>query len=610
MANYGWFLVENNEKYLALTKAICEKISCPHYGAIEIQRLANSHRAFHFKCLQCNRDLFIKSFMEDPGTSDDERSLRLHIETQNLELLRAKNNSNTPRLFYAINHPFYALIEEFIDHEVFLASCINAIRVESKIDDLVHNLSALARFMAALHETPLNYAERRRLQKIHTSGKISSLFNKIEQEAKYADFLPELCSLHSLWLNDELFQKATKFKRLIHGGATLLNLFFSDEHDLKVVDFETLQFASPFVDIGAITAELKIAFAVHGGNPYFAEPYISYFLRQYYMRNNFLLTYRQFTWIQSYFMGRHLLLMLAGGGFDVSLQRWFVENTLTIWKVINQKEKVLSSSFHNIKGVFFDFYNTLVSVKDYEGAIKNFKEVRKFILKEYSDIQTILPAAAKLRKSYFRKIKEELSLAKWEHYDINLEKIWEQILVSEDIIPSEFFLSDTGRNFLKILLGVFRSSALRHFYLFPEVKDSLKILKNNNIKICILSDAQQVYIQKEIEKTGIAQYVDCFIISSEYRYRKPAKEFFQLGLDAAGLLPEEAVFVGDDLYRDIFGAKQAGMKTIYKPSKYGTAYYRECIPDEVITNFLDFPKLLGLSKNCGGTLPEHHKKLA
>lgn len=93
---------------------------------------------------------------------------------------------------------------------------------------------------------------------------------------------------------------------------------------------------------------------------------------------------------------------------------------------------------------------------------------------------------------------------------------------------------------------------------------------------------------------GLDAKIDCFLFSAHFRLRKPDRRFFDYGLKRVGARPEEAVFVGEDMFRDIFGAKQVGMHTIYKPSEYGSSFYGACTPDEVITDLMRLPKLFGI----------------
>ena len=124
-------------------------------------------------------------------------------------------------------------------------------------------------------------------------------------------------------------------------------------------------------------------------------------------------------------------------------------------------------------------------------------------------------------------------------------------------------------------------------------------LKAYNIRIGIISDAQTAYVESEMERLAILPLVDFFLVSAHSRIRKPGMQFFREGLRGVEARPEEAVFVGDDMFRDIFGAKRVGMRTIYKPSEYGCSFYGDCVPDEVVTDFWKLPELFGILAKRG-----------
>jgi len=78
-------------------------------------------------------------------------------------------------------------------------------------------------------------------------------------------------------------------------------------------------------------------------------------------------------------------------------------------------------------------------------------------------------------------------------------------------------------------------------------------------------------------------------------YRKPDRRLFLEALARLQVQPNESVFVGDDMYRDIYGAMELGLKTVYKWSPYGVAFYGSCIPDAIIKEYNQLTRLLGRS---------------
>src|SRR5262249_45136765 len=65
------------------------------------------------------------------------------------------------------------------------------------------------------------------------------------------------------------------------------------------------------------------------------------------------------------------------------------------------------------------------------------------------------------------------------------------------------------------------------------------------------------------EDTGIARYFDVLVDSACVGHRKPEPAIFRHALDALGVGPEAALFVGDSLHRDMAGARGVGIPHIW-----------------------------------------------
>jgi len=49
--------------------------------------------------------------------------------------------------------------------------------------------------------------------------------------------------------------------------------------------------------------------------------------------------------------------------------------------------------------------------------------------------------------------------------------------------------------------------------------------------------------------------------------------------------PEQAIYVGNDMYHDVFGARQAGLRTVFWPTQYGRKTYENTAADYIIYSF-------------------------
>ena len=80
------------------------------------------------------------------------------------------------------------------------------------------------------------------------------------------------------------------------------------------------------------------------------------------------------------------------------------------------------------------------------------------------------------------------------------------------------------------------------------------------------------------------------LISGDFGFRKPDRRLFALALDQMSLRADETLFVGNDMYRDIYGAHGAGMRTVMFRSNQGDQSYHGAEPDYVIDRFQDLPR--------------------
>lgn len=400
------------------------------------------------------------------------------------------------------------------------------------------------------------------------------------------------------WLDDEDF-RINLSKSFIHGEITTTNVLYNwQKNEISLVDFEKSRIDTPFIDVGAFCAELKLTFALDAHNEFRAEPYIGFFLREYYRyRTNLDLPYRQFTWIQSFFMGLHLLDIAQGKWLDDSLKNWCIRSAQILWELKLIKNDVFSFPFLEKKVVLFDFYNTLVKIKDEEGDSKNFEKVLSIISEETgSNIGSLKINALWLREKYFEEIGKEYLVSHERFPDIDLEIIWGIILQSPELeIPKEKLFNNSVSLPQKILKG-FRKSAIRYFETVQNVVNVMKYLTQRGIKVGIVTNAQKIYFEEEIQLTGILPYVDCIIISAEYHFQKPDVRLFELALERIGFSAEKAVFVGDDMLSDIQGAKKAGIHTVYIPSDFGANFSLDISPDDVIRDVQNLPELFGATK--------------
>ncbi len=112
--------------------------------------------------------------------------------------------------------------------------------------------------------------------------------------------------------------------------------------------------------------------------------------------------------------------------------------------------------------------------------------------------------------------------------------------------------------------------------------------------MALVTDAQSAYARGELHRVGLLEYFDPIVVSGDYGYRKPDSRLFQIALDRMGVAAEHAIYVGNVMHRDIYGAREVGMRTVMFDSDQGTKDYLGCVPDYRITDHRDLLGILGV----------------
>lgn len=82
-------------------------------------------------------------------------------------------------------------------------------------------------------------------------------------------------------------------------------------------------------------------------------------------------------------------------------------------------------------------------------------------------------------------------------------------------------------------------------------------------KVAIITNGTTQRQRAKIENTKLNSCFETVIISEEVGFSKPDKQIFELALNNLNVHPEEVIFVGDDLEKDIGGCQNANIKGIW-----------------------------------------------
>lgn len=134
-----------------------------------------------------------------------------------------------------------------------------------------------------------------------------------------------------------------------------------------------------------------------------------------------------------------------------------------------------------------------------------------------------------------------------------------------------------------------------HRELRPGVKEMLDALKDRGYKIGVISNNASLYnVFNVLEDYGIRHYMQDVTVSSVTGYRKPHPEIFRISMRQMQSVPEECVYMGDTVSRDIIGAKRAGFGKAVQICSFLSAQKDADVasdaerPDVVIEDFRQF----------------------
>jgi putative hydrolase of the HAD superfamily len=242
----------------------------------------------------------------------------------------------------------------------------------------------------------------------------------------------------------------------------------------------------------------------------------------------------------------------------------------------------------DIRAVAFDVNGTLVRILTDEGMEQIFRSAAHFLTYQGIDLHR-----HQVRELYFETLREQQRTSPEEHPEFDAVGVWRSIIDGHLTDFTRTLPAGKLEQMPLFLAEMSRGISRRRLGLYPHVREVLDVLRER-YRLTLVTDAQSAYTRGELHKVGLLDYFDPIVISGDHGYRKPDRRLFQFALDGMGVAAENALYVGNDMHRDIFGAREAGMPTVMFESGQGKSAYLDCVPDYRITDFRDLLKILGL----------------
>lgn len=130
----------------------------------------------------------------------------------------------------------------------------------------------------------------------------------------------------------------------------------------------------------------------------------------------------------------------------------------------------------------------------------------------------------------------------------------------------------------------------RHRNYKPGAVELLQML-HNVCEVYVITNGTTETQNLRIADSGLGHLFDTVFISEEMGCKKPEKQFFDRVFDVIGQdKRSRAIVLGDSLSSDMQGGRNAGLPTCF----YGDPSKADERCDYVISDLLDFPKIIGL----------------
>ncbi|MCE9543469.1 MAG: HAD family hydrolase [Verrucomicrobia bacterium] len=149
----------------------------------------------------------------------------------------------------------------------------------------------------------------------------------------------------------------------------------------------------------------------------------------------------------------------------------------------------------------------------------------------------------------------------------------------------------------EFLAAEFASTRRARQRLLPGARELMTELASTH-RLALLTNGAPDLQREKIAASGLGSFFHAIAVSGEYGIGKPKPEIFHRLLGELGVTPEESVMVGNSLERDIAGARNAGIRSIWIRVP-GSEEQADVTPDYTITSLAEIPAILSAISDLG-----------
>ena len=199
-----------------------------------------------------------------------------------------------------------------------------------------------------------------------------------------------------------------------------------------------------------------------------------------------------------------------------------------------------------IKAIIFDLDNTLL----------DFVKMKQFAVK--AAITAMIEAGLNVDEEKAYK----------DIFDLYVSKGWENQQVFDDYLNQT--VGNVSNKILAAGIVSYRRAREATLLVYPNVNKTLIELIKMGIQLSVVSDAPSREAWMRLYYLNLHHDFDPVLTFDDTGVRKPSPEPFKMALKKINAQPDEALMIGDWPERDVVGAKQIGIKTIF--ARYGDTF--------------------------------------
>ena len=250
----------------------------------------------------------------------------------------------------------------------------------------------------------------------------------------------------------------------------------------------------------------------------------------------------------------------------------------------------------SLRAIAFDLWETLIT--DTPEISLAQQQLRLQRLEEILAARGLAAAAERIHRAY-RDMWHRCQELYWScDIDVPCRRQIEHFLQELGIEPSTFdepLLEELEHAYARAALDVLPN-------IIPGAHDVLRAIRSRELSVGLISNTGRTpgYVLRDVlSRLDLASSIDAMVFSNEHGECKPRPSIFERLRSALGVRYDEMLFVGDNLYVDVYGAQQCGMRAVhFIPAVRGTAvappvaHDLDIVPDATITNLDELPSVI------------------